>query len=384
MMKYILLFLLCNSVNATSYFPTGAELVNDHAHLIQLHSSYFVTTGYYDEQGVATTLPVGDSYSMLNTDFKITYGISKKLEASVDARLRSVSSVSGVNGLSKTGAESAGINFKYSFPIVNNLKTAAGFRYRQTLYTNTKYDPPQIAPETDLVLGDDGREYAIDFYSTYLRSSMKFVGNLSYVSPPNNSSAEIQYKIEGQYLFTSLSLFAGLDGVFSRKNDPDTSVTKPQVSVGATHLFNSINREMIAPYVGMYYDFKSFGLGLLAKTVATGKSTDAGNSIALNFSTGTEGVTTESVKIEKFKEYHIDGSVLKVSPRGNFVKIDQGLSSDVEKGMKFDIYQTDYFGGNLLVATGIIVEVGADSSVIKLVKKFKEIEIKPGFAARGY
>ncbi len=88
--------------------------------------------------------------------------------------------------------------------------------------------------------------------------------------------------------------------------------------------------------------------------------------------------------MESFKEYVVDGSVLKVSARGNFIRIDQGLSTDVEKGMKFDIYQTDYFGGNVLVASGIAYEVGADWSIIKLVKKYKEIEIKPGFAARGY
>ena len=91
-----------------------------------------------------------------------------------------------------------------------------------------------------------------------------------------------------------------------------------------------------------------------------------------------------SVKIDAFKEYHVDGSVLKVSARGNFIRIDQGLSTDVEKGMKFDIYQTDYFGGNVLVASGVAYDVGADWSVIKLLKKYKEIEIKPGFAARGY
>jgi hypothetical protein len=66
------------------------------------------------------------------------------------------------------------------------------------------------------------------------------------------------------------------------------------------------------------------------------------------------------------------------------VRIDQGLSTDVEKGTKFDIYQTDYFGGNVLVASGYIFEVGSDWSVIKITKKYNEIEIKPGFAARGY
>lgn len=384
MMKFIFLFLFSTTAFAAVFFPTEAELMNHGAHLIQFKTSYFLTTGSYDDQGVLTTMPTGDKFSMANADFKISFGISNRLEAAVDAKLRNISSVKGVNGLNKTGAESASIVFKYGLPAVDNFKTAIGVRYRQILYTNTKYDPPQIAPDADLVLGDDGSEYAVDFYSTYVPSSLKYVGNFSYVSPPNNLSSEIHYKLEGQYLFSSLSLLAGVDGIWSLKNDPYTNVTKPQMSVGATHLFNSINREIIAPYIGLNYAFKKFGLGLLAKTIVNGKSTDAGNMVAFNISTGTHGVTPESIKVESFKEYHVDGSVLKVSAHGNFIKIDQGLSSDVEKGMRFDIYQTDYFGGNVLVASGIIVEVGADWSNIKLTKKFKDIEIKPGFAARGY
>ena len=90
------------------------------------------------------------------------------------------------------------------------------------------------------------------------------------------------------------------------------------------------------------------------------------------------------IKIDSFKEYIVDGSVLKVSARGNFIRVDQGLSTDVEKGMKFDIYQTDYFGGNVLVGSGIVFDVGVDWSVIKLTKRYNQIVIKPGFAARGY
>jgi hypothetical protein len=120
------------------------------------------------------------------------------------------------------------------------------------------------------------------------------------------------------------------------------------------------------------------------QTVIAGKSTDKGNSVVIGLSWRTRGLTQESVKIDSFKEYIVDGSVLKVSARGNFIRIDQGLSTDVEKGMKFDIYQTDYFGGNILVGSGTIFDVGVDWSVIKLTKRYNEIEIKPGFAARGY
>ena len=125
-------------------------------------------------------------------------------------------------------------------------------------------------------------------------------------------------------------------------------------------------------------------LTIKGQSIIYGKSTDKGNLIIAGLSWNSIGVTAESIKIDAFKEYHIDGSVLKVSARGNYIKIDQGLSTDVEKGAKFDIYQTDYFGGNVLVGSGVVFEVGADWAVVKLLKKYKDIEIKPGFAARGY
>ena len=134
----------------------------------------------------------------------------------------------------------------------------------------------------------------------------------------------------------------------------------------------------------MNYSFDKAIFAIKGQTVASGVSTDKGNSIIVSLVWGTEGVTAESIKVDSFKEYQVDGSVLKASVRGNFIKIDQGLSTDVEKGMKFDIYQTDYFGGNVLVASGVAYEIGADWSIIKIVKKYKEIDIQPGFAARGY
>jgi hypothetical protein len=384
MTKILFLFLFFTNAKAASFFPSEAELLNENAHLIQLSSSYFMTTGFYDQQGLISTLPAGNKFSMINSDFKISYGLTKQVEIAVDARLRNIKSIEGINNLSRTGFESGGILLKYAFPASGYFRSAIGASYRQTLFTNIKYDPPQIAPVNEISLGDDGSEYAIGLFSTYFKSTTKYIGNLSYVSPANNLSAEIRYKLEWQYLFTRASVLAGVDGVWSLNQDPYTAINKPQISLGATHLFNSTNRQIIAPYLGLNYSFRKFAMGFIAQTTSKGKSTDSARSFSLNISTGAEGTTAESEKIISFKEYHVDGSVLKVSAQSNFIKIDQGLSSDVEKGMRFDIYQTDYFGGNILVASGIAYEVGADWSNVKLVKKYKNVEIKAGFAARGY
>ena len=241
-------------------------------------------------------------------------------------------------------------------------------------------------PDDTLVLGDSGSEYGADLYMTYLQSPWKLDGKIGYSSPANFLSSEINYKLEIMHSFSKLALFGGVEGIYSLKQDEfsEEPGKKAVQKTGGTKLFNSINREYVAPYIGANYSFDKFIIGLQGKTILSGISTDKGNAISLSIGWNSDGITPESVKIGSFKEYQIDGSVLKVSAKKNFVRIDQGISTDVEKGMKFDIYQTDYFGGNVLVASGVVYQVGPDWSVIKLLKKYKAVEIKPGFAARGY
>ena len=118
--------------------------------------------------------------------------------------------------------------------------------------------------------------------------------------------------------------------------------------------------------------------------IAAGASTDKGIEAGVHIAWSTQGAQEEDRKVGRFKEYLVEGTVLKLSPRGKFIKIDQGLSNDVTKGLRFDIYKTDFFGGNVLVAAGIAYEVGSDWAIIRLVKRYEKIQIKKGFTARGY
>ncbi|MGZ3788036.1 MAG: hypothetical protein ACXVLQ_05900 [Bacteriovorax sp.] len=371
---------------ASAVHRAGAELLNAKAYSIMVETSLFKNSAYFDDQGTVQSFPEGSSYRMIDTDFKMAYGISSNLEASLFGKFRSVSSNDGTNNATHTGPESLGVLAKYSFGAVRSFRYAIGLRYRQTLYTNTRYLSSQIPPVNEVILGDDGSEYGVDFYATYLGHPWKIDLMAGYNSPPNDLSSEIVYKAEALYLFTRLGLFAGVEGIYSLKRDQftDSPLSKPLMSTGQTKQFNSLNREKVAPYLGGQYAFDKFLFSLKGQSIVSGRSTDRGNLILASLSFSSEGITPESIKIESFKEYHVDGSVLKVSARGNFIKIDQGLATDVEKGMKFDIYQTDYFGGNVLVASGVAYDIGSDWAVIKLTKKYKDIEIKPGFAARGY
>jgi hypothetical protein len=349
----------------------------------------FATTAYFDKDGKENPLPADYSFMLSDTSFSLSYGYSSNLEFGVMGKARFVSSQTTLSTdpktLTKMGLESAQVGFKYQLPPLNNSFFALGAKFRQTMYTNLKYDPPQSADSNKIVLGDDGTEYSLDLYSSFLYSSSRLDFDLSYVKPPNNLSQEIRYLAEALYQFKSFGGIIGVEGTISLKKDPyatDPNL-KPKISNGATSLFNSINREKVSPYFGALYDFKKVTFEARGGAVISGISTDKGYFALMNINLNSEGVTAESVKIDSFKEYQIEGSVLKVSARANFIKIDQGLSTDVEKGMLFDIYQTDYFGGNVLVASGYIQEVGSDWSVIKLTKKYSDIQIKPGFAARG-
>lgn len=387
-----LLMLIFNSTFVFANFrrPSGAVFLNPKAYSIEFSEYVFSTTAYFDYQGHENSMPNEYGFMLADTELKLGYGYSSNLQFEVMGRMRYLNSMvtpSANNTITKTklGLESAQMGVKYQLPSVGNNFFALGLHYRQSMYTNHQYDPPQTAPNDDLVLGDDGAGYGVDFYSSYLFSKSRIDANLSLVKPGAELSQEIQYKLEGIYQFQSLGAILGVEGIMSLKKDPysgDPNL-KPKISTGATSLFNSINREKMAPYFGALYDFKKVTFEARGGMIMSGTSIDKGYFALMSINLNSEGVTSESVKIDSFKEYHIDGSVLKVSARGTYVKIDQGLSTDVEKGMQFDIYQTDYFGGNVLVASGIVYEVGSDWSVIKLSKKFSDIEIKPGFAARG-
>ena len=372
----------CNVFAEKSLHRGGAELLNKEAYSIKADTSIFSSTAVFDQDGNEQALSDGDSFTMIDANFKISYGLSSKIEPALFFKLRSVKAQSLSINESNSAPESIGAECKFLLGTTGKIHYAFGVHYLQTLYTNTVYsNQASIQPGT-IILGDDGKQYGLSLFTTYNNQPWKLDTTISFVSPPNNLGSEINYKIEGLYFFSKLSLLGGVEGIYSL--DSNKSTQRPWMARGPTNIFNSYNRQYIAPYIGLNYMFDNLLISLKGETVINGRSTDKGNMIGLGVSWNSTGVTEESKIINSFKEYHIEGSVLKVSARSNFIKIDQGLSTDVEKGAKFDIYQTDYFGGNILVGSGVVYDVGSDWAVIKLTKKYNEITIKPGFAARGY
>lgn len=372
------------------YRPKAAS-VGLKAYEIELKGSYWTTVSYFDVDGTEVAMSEGDSFSKMDGEIDLRYGYGKQLELSLGTRFRTLTSVSNTvnadNSVTNSGIESVLGSVKYSFKADGDTQWAMELVYRQASYSNKEYLVGETVPEDEIILGDQGAEVTGWLHGAYKLSQTHFLTtSLGFRRPGNSLSSEIPYNVESAWPFTRWAMLIGVDGTYSLEQDDfaSDSSEKPRQAVGATNMFNSINRSFAAPYAGINYAFDSFRFGLKYSTVMMGASTDKGSEIGINILWNSKGVTSEDVKVNSFKEYEIEATIIKVSPRGKFLQIDQGLSGDVEKGMKFDIYQTDFFGKNILVGSGIVYEVGSDQSIIKLFKKFKKIPIKKGFTARGY
>ncbi|WP_127716359.1 hypothetical protein [Halobacteriovorax sp. HLS] len=363
---------------------SNAEVLNKKSYQIELEAGSWASSSTVDVDGNAVEFSDNEGFSKLEGDLNFRYGYSKKLELNLGALFRQVKSTS--LEASKSGGESFRLGAKYQFDSRTRWKYSVDVGYKSTLYTNTDYTTTSEIPDGEMVLGDSGSGYHARGTLSYKSLSGNHInGSLAYVGMPNNLSSELVYDINGHLVWESFALYAGVEGVNSMGTDPYTSepTTKPPQGRGETALYNSINRSYMKPYIGLYKTFGKTRWGLKYAQVMSGVSTDLGSEILVNLAWNSRGETVVDRKLSKFKEYDIEASVIKVSPRGKFLKIDKGLSQDVEKGQRFDIYQTDYFGGNTLVAQGFVQELAADWAIVKLSKKFKKIAIKSGFTARG-
>jgi hypothetical protein len=381
----IVLMLTCASANANNLLSkSNAEVLNKKSYQIELEVGSWASSSKVDADGNETEFAEGEGYSKLEGDLLFRYGYSKKFELKLGGLFRQVKSTSLETTAS--GAESVRFGIQYEFSSRSRWKYGVDLQYNMSLYTNTDYTNASEIPEGEIVLGDSGNGYHVKGLLSYKSLSGNHLNaSLAYVGMPNELSSELRYDLNGHLVWQTFSMFAGIEGVNSSKSDPYTSEpqNKPPQGLSESNLWNSVNRSYTKPYFGLYKTFGKTRWGLKYATVMSGISTDLGSEILFSLAWNSSGETKEDRKVSKFKEYDIEASVIKVSPRGKFLKIDKGLSQDVEKGMRFDVYKTDYFGGNTLVAQGYVYEVAADWAIVKLSKKFKKTEIKAGFTVRG-
>ena len=86
----------------------------------------------------------------------------------------------------------------------------------------------------------------------------------------------------------------------------------------------------------------------LASRVFSGSSTDEGWTVGGGVTYIGKGIESTNSLDRDFKEYKDSALIVRVSPRGNFIKMNKGISSNIEKGMML-ISSKRFFWRHILV-----------------------------------
>ncbi len=371
----------------TPYHPIAKPL-NERAYEINVTAGHFMQSGMYDYDGNEVEQLEGNSFSQTDIFLHGRYAYGRSLEFFLGMSFRQNSSVDALTEeeLTTSGVESLRGGFRYSFDPIKKWRYTLEVSYAKTAYSNEFYYPGDTVP-SEIVLGDDGQTVEGLLHLTYSPSlSAHYSASVGLRLPPEHLSTEIPWRVEGGWIFDRWALYAGVEGIYSMGNDEfsDNPAQKPRLPTGVTQLYNSVNREKVEPYAGIARAFDRWRLNLQYSQVMAGVSTDKGQRIMLGLTWSSSGVSAADKRLNTFKEYDLEATVTKVSPRGTFVRIDKGLTSDIEKGMRFDIFKTDYEGGNILFASGMVYDVGAEWAIVRLTQLYQSDKIQDGFTARGY
>ena len=380
---FILLGVFSYAADNTLYFPPG-ELTPLGGHSVEFRGNYFSSIAQYNQDGVEETLADTSSFTMLDYELHYAYGYSPTLEFYMMGRYRQVTAEDSAGLYEASGIESGYAGARYFLGKWKNFKFTLKGHIGNTMHSNE-----EVTRVTDeMVLGDSGMFYLFGGQVSRAISGHHFIaGGFFYSKPPGEyQSPQYEYFAETALRYQKWAFALGVRGHQSLEADTYTGDedNKPDINTHVTASFNSINSSGMNGYGSIRYKFgRKYSLGLEYQTTLSGVSVDKGTRYSGMIHWALGGLTGERSKLQSFKEYEIEAVITKVSPRGKFVKIDKGLASDVSKGMVFDIYKTDVFGGNTLVAKGVIKEVSASWAVIKILKKYNSLRVQKGFVARG-
>lgn len=377
-----------NALGQVSYVPP-TKLLGKKSYEVGFYGEYFKSSSRLGENGDSVKFQDGQGFSRLQGGFFGSFGLADNFQGTLDARFRQNQSKSiDINTSEEvidtsTGIQSAGLTLKYAFAPVERLRYALEGTFRYVPYTN------EVSATNDgaLILGDDGSEYSGGLAVTYNAGSNNYLsGRVGYRIPGSELAHEVYWQAEGALVWNRFALLAGVDGITSMGNDPykDDLLNRPVFNTGETFLYHGVNREMISPYLGANIALgKTWRLELKGAQVVHGKSTDLGTNFSIALIRRSDEKQLKKVD-RSFKTYDFEGTVSRISPKKGYVIIDRGLSSDVHKGMKIDFFEHDYVGGNILVARGSVLQVKADSSIVKITHIFNsKVKLKEGMLARG-
>jgi hypothetical protein len=370
-----------------SYTPT-TRLLKAKGYQIGLYLDSFTTAKSIDRDGNKVPLAEGQTFNRIQSEVAGYYGATNDLQFGLGFRFRQNRATLDVGGEDRV-SESSGLqstfgSIMFAFAQVDQLQYTLEGMFRYTPYNNEEYLDGTDDPKA-LILGDHGNELSGGIGVTYLAKNNNFLTvRTGFRKPGTDLSDEIYWQVEGALAWSRVALVAGVDGVNSIKNDPyeDTPTDRPIYNRG-TELYGSSNREWLSPYAGLNIPIgKTWRIELRGSQVISGNSTDLGTAFGINLIRRVDKNATRLVD-SKFKTYDLECTVIKISPKKEYVSIDKGLADDFNKGMKIDFFEFDYVGGNVLVASGVIIQTKADTAIVKITQRYNmKKELKEGLIGR--
>lgn len=372
----------------TSYVPP-TKILEKKGYQLGISGEAFVSSKSIDKDNNDVEFEDGESFKRFQGEFTGLYGLTENLQIGGGLRYRQNNSTmlnASKEEVSETstGVESTFVSLKYAFKPVDRLYYSLEGLFRYTPFTN---DEEQNGADGTMILGDDGNEYSVGLGMSYaFKSNNFFTGRVGYRKPGQDLSDEIYWQLEGALAWRYLALVAGVDGVSSMNNDPHEAneANRPLYYTGRTALYNSKNREWITPYAGINVALgANWRVEARASQVVSGRSTDLGTAFGISLIRRVEDKKTNKIDT-RFKEYDVEASISKVSPKKGYVVIDKGLADDIQKGMKIDFFEFDYVGGNILLARGTVIQSKSSSAIVKITHRYNtKKELKEGTVARG-
>ena len=277
------------------------------------------------------------------------------------------------------------LGLRYGFYRSPGYSLALDLEVRKLLARPVSSESPGESSDK-VELSDEGEFFRLGSIITIpFSKQFSLSGDWGLVLPAKNQSVESNFDLALYWSKRRLAIGLGLDGIFSYRQDDFTHDPgqKPSKPIGQTDTINSINRSYQRGYAAIHLRLSRHLRGeLRGGEVWGGKSWD--RQLFGQFNLVYRQADEYGRVFKYFKQYHVEAQVLKISPRGQLLKIDRGFSSNVEKGMRFDIYQEDHLAESILVASGRVFAVRADTAVIKILKIFREdVKIEQGDIARG-
>jgi hypothetical protein len=342
---------------------------------VQAQGEYFSRQAAFDDDGQEVE---GSNFHRMQGQIGFQYGITDKIFARAGLRYRQNSGLETSQGL-----ESIFGRVGYGDQINARWKASLALQWRHPMFSVER-------EQTTLGLGDDGDELSVQANIFYQAKAAYLTAlSVAYVVPNDLSpeiAAEIQQMITSKQRVESQVNFAaavGMAGVFSLQNGPyqqDPAQAPPRWV--STNLYRSFNRQWAMPFGKIIAGKKNWTASVQAGYIMHGRSTDKGVQILGSISWRGGGKSSLAKKLDAFKEYTVEAMAIKISPRGKFIKIDQGLRDGVDRGAPADIYQSDYLGKNVLFAAGTVYQVGDTWAVIRILQKFKTEPLQTGMVVR--